>query len=107
MNYTMLMATLLAAFGLSACDRPNVVNVPPAAVVVPGPAGPAGATGASGVQGAQGMTGSEGMQGSPGYDGNKGERGSPGYDGSKGEPGKTGAGTTVIVVPPAASQPSN
>jgi hypothetical protein len=101
MNYSMLMATLLAALGLSACERPNVVNVPPATVSVPGPAGPAGATGAtgatgaSGVQGVQGATGSEGMQGSPGY------------DGSKGEPGKTGAGSTVIVVPPAVAQPSN
>ncbi len=44
---------------------------------VPGPAGPAGATGDSGATGATGAT------------------------------GKPGEGTTVIVVPPAASAPSN
>lgn len=51
--------------------------VVPAVVTVPGPAGPAGETGAQGNQGNQGAT------------------------------GKPGGGTTVIVVPPAASAPTN
>lgn len=50
---------------------------PPVVVTVPGPAGPTGATGSTGTEGATGAT------------------------------GKTGDSTTVIVVPPAASSPSN
>lgn len=83
MNRSILIAALLAALALAACDRPVVVNTPPAPVAVPGPAGPPDATGS---------------QGSPG---------APGYDGSKGEPGTPGTGTTVIVTPPAASAPTN
>ena len=83
MNRSRLIAALLAALALAACDRPVVVNTPPAPVAVPGPAGPPDATGS---------------QGSPG---------APGYDGSKGEPGTPGTGTTVIVTPPAASAPTN
>jgi len=49
----------------------------PAPVSVAGPAGPTGATGGQG------------------------------NDGSKGEPGKPGEGTTVVVVPPAASAATN
>lgn len=79
MNKTMLMAALLAAVGLAACDRPAVIAVP---VGVAGPAGPAGATGATG------------------------GTGSPGYDGVKGDTGKAGTDTTVIVLPPAASAPN-
>lgn len=81
MNRSMLLAALLAAVTLAACDKqPTVVNVPATAVAVPGPAGP------------QGATGSQGNQGN---------------DGSKGDTGKTGDGTTLIVVPPAASAPAN
>lgn len=72
MNYSMLVATLLATLSLGACDRPTVVTVPAITIAVPGPAGPTGATGAQG------------------------------NDGSKGETGKTGEGTTVIVTPPRA-----
>jgi hypothetical protein len=77
MNRSMLFAALLAAVTLAACDKPTVVNVPATPVAVPGPAGPTGATGD------QGATG------------------------SKGDTGKTGDGTTLIVVPPAASAPAN
>jgi hypothetical protein len=80
MNRSMLIAAALAALSLSACDRPVVVNTPPAPAGVPGPVGPTGATGS---------------------------QGNPGYDGSKGEPGKPGTGTTVVVTPPAASAPTN
>ena len=55
------LTTILAAtLALSACDRPTVVNVPPAPapVAVPGPAGATGATGATGSQGAAGESGS-------------------------------------------------
>ena len=74
MNHSSLIVpALLAALCLAACDKPTVVNVPAVTVAVPGPAGPPGATG---VQGA---------------------------DGNKGDTGKAGEGTTVIVMPPAAS----
>jgi hypothetical protein len=91
MNRSILMAAMLAALSLAACDKPTVVNVP-TPVAVPGPAGPQGETGSQGNTGNTGVTGATG---------------SPGYDGSKGEPGKPGAGTTVIVMPPAASAPAN
>jgi hypothetical protein len=51
-------AALLAAVTLAACDRPTVVNVPPAPAAIPGPAGAPGATGATGSQGAAGESGS-------------------------------------------------
>lgn len=47
MNRSILLS-ILALFSIAACDRPAVVNVPAAPVVVPGPAGPAGPTGATG-----------------------------------------------------------
>ena len=80
MNRSILISALLASLSLTACDKPTVVNVPPTSTTttVPVPVpGPAGP---------QGATGSEG---------------------SKGEPGKPGSGTTLIVVPPAASAPAN
>lgn len=96
MKHSSLLAALLVTLTLAACDKPTVVNVPPPAVVaVPGPAGPQGATGTQGNDGNKGATGATG---------------STGYDGAKGNTGATGAtgnGTTVIVVPPAASAPSN
>jgi hypothetical protein len=97
MNQSMLMATLFAALSLSACDKPTVVNVP-VPVAVPGPAGPQGETGSQG---------SQGNQGNQGNDGSKGATGSQGYDGNTGATGKSGSGTTVIVMPPAASAPAN
>lgn len=77
MNHTMLISALLATLSLVACERPTVVTVPATPVAVPGPAGPQGATGS---QGAEGL---------------------------KGDTGKTGSGTTLIVIPPAASSPTN
>ena len=95
MNSTMLMTAALATLlGLAACDKPTVVNVPPAQVGVPGPAG---ATGATGSTGSTGATGDKGTQGYTGTQGN---------DGQKGATGKSGDGTTIIVVP-AASAPAN
>jgi len=90
MKHSILILALLATLGLAACDnRPEVIYVPPPAA---GPAGPAGPTGATG---------------NTGNTGNTGSTGSPGYDGSKGDTGKPGEGTTVIVMPPAASAPAN
>jgi hypothetical protein len=83
-NSTLVLA-LVAVLGLGACDKPTVVNVPATPAAVPGPAGPPGATGATGSQGSQGA------------------QGDAGSTGNKGEPGKTGDGTTVVVMPPAAS----
>ncbi|MDO9312957.1 MAG: hypothetical protein Q7T97_00235 [Burkholderiaceae bacterium] len=80
MNHSLLAAALFITVGLTACDKPTVVNVPPPAVGVPGPAGPQGATGATGT---------------------------PGTEGNQGAPGAIGENTTVIVVPPAASAPAN
>lgn len=98
MNHSMLISALLATLTLAACDKPpTVVNVP-APVVISGPAGPAGATGA---------TGDPGKQGNQGNQGNQGTDGGKGADGAKGEVGKSGDGTTVIVIPPAASAPTN
>ena len=79
MNKSLMILPLLGALGLSACDRPNQVNVPTAPVAVPGPAGPPGVTGTTGATG------------------------SPGATGSAGETGKPGEGTTVIVTPPASA----
>jgi Collagen triple helix repeat (20 copies) len=73
MNKLMLLPIVVIALSQSACDRPTVVNVPPPAAAVPGPAGPQGETG---------------MQGAQGNDGNQGAAGKPG------DP------TTVIVNPP-------
>ncbi len=72
-------AALCAALTLAACDRPTVVNVPPAPapVAVPGPAGAPGATGATGATGTQGAT------------------------------GDTGSATAVIILPAASAPASN
>lgn len=79
MHPTILLTALLATLSLAACDRPAVVTVP-VPVAVPGPAGPQGATG---------------------------DTGNTGNTGNTGATGKPGDGTTVIVVAPAASTPSN
>ena len=78
MNSMMMTAALAALLGLAACDKPTVVNVPPAQVGVPGPAGATGATGSTGSMGSTGNTGAT---------------------------GKAGEGTTIIVAP-AASAPN-
>jgi hypothetical protein len=85
MSKYLLVSTMLAVLGLTACDRPTVI-MPTTPVAVPGPAGPQGATGG---QGAGGNTGSTG------------NTGATGATGSQGDTGKTGAGggTAVIVVP--------
>lgn len=80
MKTTLLLLSMLGAAGLTACERNTPVVVP---VAVPGPTGATGATGATGTQGATGT------------------------EGAKGTTGQPGEGTTVIVVPPAASAPSN
>jgi hypothetical protein len=78
MNRSILLLALTATLSLAACDKqPVVVNVPPAA---PGPAGATGATGATG---------------------------NTGNTGAAGDTGKAGDGTTVIVMPPAASAATN
>ena len=77
-----VLISVVAVFGMAACDRPAaVVNVPSAPVVVPGPAGATGATGSTGATGATG---------------------------DKGAAGRTGDTTAIIVTPPlAASAPTN
>jgi hypothetical protein len=72
-----LFVAALIPLAFAACNR---TEAPPVVVSVPGPAGPTGATGATGSTGTEGATGAT---------------------------GKTGGSTTVIVVPPAASSPSN
>ena len=90
----------LATLTLSACDRPTVVNNPPA-VGVPGPAG---ATGATGSTGNTGSTGSTGTSGSAGGTGATGATGATGDTGSTGQKGATGGDTVVIMPAPAASR---
>lgn len=70
MNNSILLVLLVSALGLSACDKPTVVNVPATPVAVPGPQGEAGAPGDTGSQGATG---------------------------AQGETGETGDGTVIIV----------
>lgn len=70
MKYSIIYPAVLAAlaaFTLSACDRPTVVTTP-AVVTVPGPAGPSGATGNTGATGETGSTGAQGQRGSTGGD---------------------------------------
>lgn len=88
MKYSIPLAMLVLALGLSACERPAPTTlVVPAAV--PGPAGPQGATGDQGSKGYTGDTGSTG------YTGAQGETG------ATGEKGRTGGDTIVVVPPPA------
>ncbi len=98
MKYSTLFVALVAVLGLSACDKPTVVNVPATPVAVPGPAGPQGDTGAQGATGTPGDTGTQGATGT------QGDTGSPGYDGAKGDTGKTVGGTILVVPPPAPAQ---
>jgi hypothetical protein len=46
-----MLAALMATAGLVACERPTVVNTPPAPVAVPGPPGPPGEAGKTGTPG--------------------------------------------------------
>jgi hypothetical protein len=62
MTRSILITALLAGLGLTACDKPTVVNVPAA---VPGPAGPQGATGDQGSKGETGKTGKTGEAAAP------------------------------------------
>jgi len=98
MKYSTLFVALVTVLGLSACDKPTVVNVPATPVAVPGPAGPQGATGSQGATGTPGDTGTQGATGT------QGDTGSPGYDGAKGDTGKTGGSTIVVVPPPAPAE---
>lgn len=61
MNRSILMAALVAAVGIAACDKPTVVNVPPTPVAVPGPAGPSGTPGTPGAPGQTGRPGDSGV----------------------------------------------
>lgn len=81
MKYSLILVAI-AAFGLSACQKPAETPAAPAATVievpvaVPGPAGEPGKPGAEGMPGAAGDTGATGASG---------EQGKP--------------GETIIVVP--------
>ena len=70
MKYSMMLVGLLTVLGLSACEKPTVINNPPTPVAVPGPAGPPGAPG------------------------------SPGYEGPKGDPGRPGGDAVIVVPVP-------
>jgi hypothetical protein len=80
MKYSMTIAILVTALGLSACERGTDTTV-----VVPatGPAGPQGEPGNKGNEGATGNTGAQGETG------------------QTGDTGKTGDGDTIVVMPPA------
>jgi len=94
MNHYLLIALMLTVLGLTACDKPTVVNVP-APEAIPGPAG---ATGERGAQGYQGDTGDTGV---------KGNEGDQGETGAQGKAGESGDSTTVIVVPPESTTQTN
>jgi hypothetical protein len=93
MRYSILFAALIAALGLSACEKATVITPAPAVVTVPGPAGPQGATGAVG-EVTKGDTGATGNTGAPG---DTGAKGSTGTEGAQGERGEKGSETVVIV----------
>ena len=61
MKYSKLTLAIVAAMGLSACERTVVTPVPmsppPPTVAVPGPSGPPGPPGAPGPEGAPGKGG--------------------------------------------------
>lgn len=82
MKYSMIIAILVAALGLSACERGTDTTV-----VVP-------ATG-------QGPAGPQGEPGNKGNDGATGNTGAQGETGQTGDTGKTGDGDTIVVMPPA------
>ena len=99
MKYSIIFVALVAVFGLSACEKPTVVNVPPS--TVPGPAGPQGAAVTQGNTGTQGTTGTQGDTGAQGATGFQGDTGKTGATGTQGDTGKTGGDTIVIVPAPA------
>ena len=94
MKYSTLFVALVTVFGLSACEKPTVINVPATPIAVPGPAGPQGATGTQGETGTQGATGYQGDTGKTGATGTQGDTG------MQGATGKTG-GDTIVIIPPA------
>ena len=77
MKYSMLLAASLAIVGVSACEKPTVINTPAPVVTTP----------------------PSSTQVVPVPVPVPGPQGAPGAEGPKGEPGK--GGDTVIVVPPA------
>ena len=93
MKLSPLFVVLVTVLGLSACDKPTVVNVPAEKESVPGPAGPPGATGGQGATGNTGDTGGTGATG---------DTGATGGTGATGDTGKTGGDTIIVVPPPAA-----
>jgi hypothetical protein len=109
MNRSILMIALIAALGLSACDRQPTVIAVPAPAAEPGPPGPQGAPGATGQAGEAGQTGytgATGDTGQTGYTGATGATGDTGYTGATGETGDTGktgapGGATTVIVEPA------
>jgi Collagen triple helix repeat (20 copies) len=103
MKYSILVAAVLAAGALTACQKPSVVVVPATTAAATGPAGPQGAAGDAGTAGSAGATGATGSMGTDGAKGDSGNTGKPGTDGAKGDTGKTG-GDTVVIVPPPAEQ---
>jgi len=102
MKLSPLFVVLVTVLGLSACDKPTVVNVPAEKESVPGPAGPPGATGGQGATGNTGDTGATGGQGATGNTGDTGDTGATGGTGATGDTGKTGGDTIIVVPPPAA-----
>ena len=107
MNRSILMLALVAALGLSACERqpdrrhrsrPGCRARPRRSAGRTRCQGNTGYTGQTGAQGETGYTGQTGAQGDTGY------TGQPGETGQTGETGKTGPGTTVIVEPSPAPQ---
>ncbi len=54
MNHATMFAALVVVASLSACQKPEPVNVPPATVGEPGPAGSQGSTGKPGDAGTAG-----------------------------------------------------
>ena len=80
MRYLTVVAAVLSAMALSACERHAAVTpAAPVVVTVPGPAGP---------------------QGAPGMPAEKGATGETGMTGAEGAKGEQGGGTIVVVPEP-------
>lgn len=87
MKYATILVSLLTVIGLSACDKPAVVNTPANPVAVPVPVPMA-------------VPGPPGPQGAPGQDG------APGNTGTTGDTGKPGDNTVIVIPPPTPAAPA-
>jgi hypothetical protein len=89
MNYSLIVLAALSLIGLSACEKPTIVNAPADTIVVPVP-------GPTGEKGPPGASGDDGIQRVPGKGGDAG---------IQGEQGEPSGDTQIEIVPPNVALP--